>query len=288
MVSTFGSGISMVFTNGESVEAIYCEGVKVWPDTTPAPGEYYVKWWPKSASGSFIMGGEARWLQDYNGYYSGPFITSYSYHDFSSYVIDRSAFEGNSEIYAVETNLPNIGDAAFRNCTSLKYFSASNARTVMSGVFQACSSLLTVYIPGCRFANNGVFWNCTNLRNVDITSCTGTSYLAFNNCRHLPAICLPNCRLLQEETFYGCYDLSYVELPVCSRMGDKVFRYCSALMTVVLGYSGVCQLGVDSSPFYDTPILNGSGSILVPLEWVSDYKDEYPYLSSHIFPIPHA
>lgn len=279
----------MVFNNGESVDAIYCEGVKVWPDITPAPGEYYVKWWPKSASGSFIMGGEARWLQDYNGYYSGPFL-SYS----NNYYIDSSAFTGNTDIYAIETNLPYIGKHAFSNCTSLLYVSASSCTFLMGNstnqalgqyTFANCTSLLTVYMPLCSRVGQLAFYSCTNLRNVTLTSCRVLVEGAFYKCEHLPEITLPNCSAIDESVFMNCYDLSYVDLPICSKLHAGVFRSCSDLTAVYLGYSGVCSF--ETSVFRDTPIAYGSGSIFVPLEWVSEYKSTYSSLSSCIFPIPH-
>ena len=219
MIYTFGREISMDFTNGESVEAIYCEGVKVWPAITPEPepGEHYIKWWPKSASGSFIMYEEAHWLQEYSGYYSGPFQSHTQESTGTRYWTDKSAFKDVSTIQVVETNLDVLDNRAFEGCTSLSYFMASQCVYVSARAFHDCSSLISVYLPSCSIISEGAFWSCVNLRDVYLPNLVAANgWFNFGGCFHLPEITLPKCRFLGNETFIVCSDLSYVDLPVCS------------------------------------------------------------------------
>lgn len=285
MVKTFGSDIEKVFTGGEPVEAIYAEGVKVWPTTSS--GEYYIKWWPKDLSGSFVIGGETRWLQDYSGYYSGPF-SSASWHDLSSkvYYIDSSAFQSTG-VVAVETNLKAIGQNAFMDCTSLVYFSAPDCVQLgwedvalpIGYQFNGCTSLREVYFDNLKSVPGFAFEHCENLIYVNMPKCERiVGAAAFLACYSLEYIVLPECVVIAQETFEYCSNLKGVTLPVCHGIGSNVFSHCPSLETLTLGYSGVCS-GLGG--------LNYSASILVPLEWVSEYKSTYSTRASQIYPIPH-
>lgn len=281
MVKTFGSDIEKVFTGGEPVEAIYAEGVKVWPTTSS--GEYYIKWWPKDLSGSFTIGGETRWLQDYSGYYSGPFLsTSYGGRVTpSAYYIDSGAFTGTG-VVAIETNLKLIGPMAFDRCESLVFVSASQCVSFMIAnndttyTFGYCSSLREIYCDELGAVGQFGFTQCDNLIYVSLPKCTGIAGWAFQGCDLLEHIELPSCTFIATGAFQNCSRLEVVDLPVCSVITESAFKGCSSLSILTLGYSGVCSMSGA------VPV---NTDIFVPLEWVSEYKSTYPYHSSHIFPI---
>lgn len=287
MVRTFGSDIEKVFTNGEPVEAIYAEGVKVWPDNPTPSGGYYIKWWPKDVSGSFIIGGEARWLQDYSGYYSGPFLSiRYAGQSSSEYYIDSRAFEGTG-VVAVETNLKLIGAHAFESCQSLVYVSAPQCSSFMrvgeggtgTYTFRNCNSLREVYFNNVSWVGTYTFTGCQSLIYVSIPKCGVIGEWAFMSCYALPELVLPSCYTLDNDVFPNCSSLSVVTLPVCSYIGESAFYSCSNLQYLTLGYSGVCSIS--------GALIPSRTNIYVPLEWVSEYQSAYPSMSSHIFPIPH-
>ena len=287
MVETFGNNIVGAFTGGQSVEAIYTGSVKVWPDSPVPSGQYYIKWWPKDLSGSFVIGGEARWLQDYNGFYSGPFLSgNWTYG--SGYMIDSNAFESTG-VVAIETNLGLIGKAAFASCSSLVYFSASkffampNMR-VGAFIFNSCTSLTTLYLPEVVAVATGCFQNCDALHYLYLPKCSVVTEYAINYCDNLVYIDLPACKIVDNDAFEYCPNLRDVRLDICSSIGTSAFWHCSNLNTLYLGYSGVCSgLGLTNT----NTAFSSSGSIYVPLEWVSEYKSQYSYWASHFYPIAH-
>ena len=294
MVETFGNNIVGAFTGGQSVEAIYAGSVKVWPDSPVPSGQYYIKWWPKDLSGSFTIGGETRWLQDYSGFYSGPFLSSIwfpsAYSPSSGYALDDSAFAGTG-VVAIETNLDCLGKHAFESCASLYYVSAS--KCVFLGrnggyttTFQDCTSLKSVYLPLVSFIGGNTFRNCSSLTDVYLPECTTVYEYAFYVCRNLMYVELPKCTVIDNYAFGNCTNLRDVRLPMCQGIGTSAFDNCSNLDTIILGYSGVCSgLGLNAT---NTKLANGQFSIYVPLEWVSEYKSQYSYWASIINPIPHA
>lgn len=284
MVTTFGNNIVGAFTGGQSVEAIYTGSVKVWPSEPVPSGSYYIKWWPKDLSGSFTIGGEARWLQDYNGYYSGPFFSSSWGASGSGYWLDDNAFRSTG-VVAVETNLDVLGWGAFLDCSSLVYISASNCKYLgrnnnrYTHTFNGCTSLRNVYFSNLSYIGPYTFFSCSSLSDVYLPECLLTVEEGFMNCG-IQSVYLPNCSIIDNNTFEACSNLREVYLPVCNSIGASAFWRCGNLETMVLGYSGVCSgLGLTS---YQSII-----SIYVPLEWVSEYKSQYSGRASMIFPIPH-
>lgn len=287
MVTTNGKDIISAFTYGYPVDVIYNNGVQVWPTSSL----YYLIWTPTSLSGTFSMNsGETKYFENYNGFYSGPFYTS-RVTSYTSWVsrcyIDDYAFESNSEIRSVATNCEMIGFHAFADCTSLLYVHAS-AYSVKGGAFENCTSLYMVDLPNCSIISKYGFSGCNNLKYVSLPECISTSLWAFLDCTHLDQITLPKCEYLASVTFENCYMLDNVVLPVCSAVASAAFLNCSNLQTITLGYSGVAILG--DSCFYGTwidPIFPSvaKGSIYVPSEYVSRYKNQFPGWSSMFFPI---
>lgn len=300
-VSTFGSNIVEAFTGGVPVTAIFMGSTQVWPtsspDPSPEPSEYYIEWWPRSLSGTFTIGGETRWLQDYNGYYNGPFISG-SFYDENNHVIrlpaiDSSAFKSTG-ILGVRTNVPFIETNAFMDCTSLAYVSMPG-RYLRDGVFRGCTRLTDITLPELHILRLNVFNDCTNLRNVDLPNVTAVGWRstgalgqgpAFLNCWNLQSVSIPNCTLvggamLGRGAFQDC-GLPSIELPKTSFIGSYAFDGCSRFSCLTIGYSGVCTgLGLVGSS-------QNRVSIYVPLEWVSEYKSTYSGRAGQFYPIPYS
>lgn len=295
MVYTFGNSIVGAFTNGSSVNAIYTYGEKVWPDGSTPSGSYYIKWWPKSASGVFIIGGQARYLEDYNGYYSGPFLSSsifslgFGYHmSFSSsvYYIDSSAFQSTS-IIGVETNLKYVEFGAFEGCSNLRYVSMPEVAGVSGSTFANCSMLYEVEMPKLKQLTYENFNNCTYLHYASFpeVSWMGAEVTFFSNCSSLIDVYLPKCRWMDKWALAWC-GISSIELPSIARIGDYCFRDCSNLQTIVLPGSSIPMIG--ENVFSGTKMYTSSARIYVPISMLLDYKSAWAGVASIIYPIPHS
>ena len=290
MVTTFGNSIFGACTGDRPVKAIYAYGEKVWPSEL-VPGEYYIKWSPADLSGSFTIGGETRWLQDYSGYYSGPFLSksvNLPSGGFSTvYLIDASAFRSTG-IIAVETNLEFISQRAFMDCSSLVYVSMPNILMTNGGIFRSCTKLGYVELPALQALSQDTFNSCTNLYEVSLPNCRwiGTDAPAFRSCYNLQSLYLPVCSALDDYAL-AWTGLSILELPVCSTVGPSVVYSCSSLHTLILGYDGVVP-GAGALT-QGTQITSSTGSIYVPLSWVSEYKSAtgWSQFADIIQPIPH-
>lgn len=263
MVTTFGNSIHSAFTYGFPVKEIYCNGVLVWPLSNSF---YYIKWTPTSISGPFLMNsGQTMYLEDYDGFYSGPFYIDPVEPSYSSYVsrceIDTSAFQSNSEIVTVVTNCEEINAGAFAYCPSLIYAHAKCYR-LWNGAFVGCSSLFSVELPNCSYISWKAFQSCTNLTYVSI----------------------PKCEFLGFEVFCDCKALDNLYLPDCSYIYDNAFMGCTNLTTITFGYSGIVSFG--GNMFSNTPIGSLSGRIYVPRDWLASYKERYPYYSTIFYQIP--
>lgn len=289
MVITEGKSIIGAFTGGRSVAEIYTYGEKVWPKSEPAPGEYYIKWWPKDLSGSFIIGGEARWLQDYSGYYSGPFLETTRVVDYSTIhlkTLDSSAFMSTG-VTGIETNLEHFGSNAFTYCSSLLYVRASKLFWMDHGVFYACPNLYYVSVPELYSTKGAAFKGCSRLGTIDLPNINILYQAAFNDCTNLYEVSAPKCAMLGPdfEVFYKCYNLKSLELPNLWRIDGSALQN-NGLNTLVLASNSVVSLGGD---FSGTGITSSTGSIYVPLSLVSEYKSAsaWSYYSKIIYPIPH-
>ena len=291
MIKVFGSEIDGVYTEGHKVEAIYTGGVKVWP-STPVSSVYYIRWWPKSASGEFKINGETHNLQDYNGYYSGPFLTTSITSPYgASYVvsyIDSGAFAGTS-IIGVETNLVYVSHSAFANCSSLKYVSMPKVSVMRAEVFSSCTSLTYIELPNLWEMPLSVFNDCTNLRDASFAKCirmVPTMFVAdaFAHCSNLTNVYMPMCSNLGSYAFAWCGLIS-IELPACRVIQEYAFQNCSKFRTLVLEGSSVVTLY--DSAFSGTRLKSSVGAIYVPSSLVSDYKvaSRWSDYASHIYPI---
>lgn len=280
MVDVFGNSIIGAYTGGVSVKEIYANGVKVWPTSGPEPSEYYIKWWPQNLSGSFVIGGEARWLQDYQGYYNGPFLTDwFTTVSKSLPYIDHNAFRSTG-IVKVETNLPCISDWAFAECLSLSSVSMPMWSVLvpndqyMGNVFNGCTHLRTVSLPALPDLRFGTFQDCTNLIDVYLpnVSIIGGGILgggtAFGNCSNLQTISVPNLTTINPRGMAGA-GISVIELPNIEVIGKTAFEYCKKLDTVYIGPK-LSSLGTDA--FFSTKITSTTGSIYVPISMLLSYK----------------
>ena len=149
------------------------------------------------------------------------------------------------------------------------------------------SDITGVSLPECRYIGNEAFAYYSTLNQVNIPECRYIYDFAFDNCGSLSQISLPVCEYIGEAAFQHC-SLKQVSLPKCSYIGNGAFLQCLPLMSITIGYSGVCNMNVtDIDAFEGTYIGYGNGSIYVPASLVEAYKsaENWSKYSSQIFPI---
>lgn len=183
-----------------------------------------------------------------------------------------------------------IGDAAFKNCTSLKYVNSLKPNTTAvvtqigneafrntgleditiqlsnggsygagcgSYAFADNSHLSSVKMERNPYVGEYMFSNCANLKSFSMAN--SHSYVgrnAFENCVSLRSITFPqNFYWLTEEMFKGCTNLTSVSFQETSQLrtidGD-VFSECSSLTSITLPSS------VSSLEYIDDNFLRGS------------------------------
>ena len=286
MIKTLGNNIVSVFTGGNPVKAIYTYGEKVWPTSGPEPTEYYIKWTPSDISGIFTIGGEARFLQSYNGYYNGPFLSSNVLESgvgVPYYYIDKGAF-ASTNILTIDTNIRYVSAGAFKGCSSLQTVKMPG-RYVLNGAFMNCTELQTISLSELKNLHPFTFEGCTKLRYVYLPNVTviGEDYAAFSNCVNLLSVSLPKCKIIDDYGMASCgiYEIS---LPEISMLNGHAFYSCSNLSTIYLGNT-IPTLG--EGVFQGTKITSSTGSIYVPISKLLAYKSAsgWSVYSNIIYPI---
>ena len=286
MIKTLGNNIVSVFTGGNPVKAIYAYGQLVWPTSGPEPTEYYIKWTPSDISGIFTIGGEARFLQSYNGYYNGPFSSSNVLESgvgVPYYYIDKGAFASTS-ILTIDTNIRYVSAGAFKGCSSLQTVKMPG-RYVLNGAFMNCTELQTISLSELKNLHPFTFEGCTKLRYVYLPNVTviGEDYAAFSNCVNLLSVSLPKCKIIDDYGMASCgiYEIS---LPEISMLNGHAFYSCSNLSTIYLGNT-IPTLG--EGVFQGTKITSSTGSIYVPISKLLAYKSAsgWSVYSNIIYPI---
>lgn len=66
-----------------------------------------------------------------------------------------------------DTNLNELSEGAFKNCTSLNYLDLGNIKTINARAFENCSALETIYLnDNVEFVGEGAFKNCLGAKNI--------------------------------------------------------------------------------------------------------------------------
>ena len=194
-----------------------------------------------------------------------------------------------------DSKVTTIGDAAFRNCSSLTSVTIPDSVTAIGNqAFAYCSSLTSVTIPdSVTTIGNNAFYGCRSLESVTIPeSVTSIGYQAFYDCNKLTSVTIPDsvttigssafryCSSLTSVTigdsvttignnaFQYCDSLTSVTIPdSVTTIGNYAFRYCYSLTSVYCKATTPPAGG--SSMFSDNP---SGRKIYVPMESVEAYK----------------
>ena len=108
-----------------------------------------------------------------------------------SSIIDRSISGSfSSDVF-------NIGNSAFRGCSSLTSVSFPNVISIGTNAFYNCSGLTSASFPNATNIRDSAFYNCSKLTTIYIgtntsTVCTLASTYVFNSCPNLTNIYVPS------------------------------------------------------------------------------------------------
>ena len=108
-----------------------------------------------------------------------------------------------------------IGDGAFRNCTTITSISIPDSvTTIGASVFYGCTSLENVTIPdSITKIGEGSFMRCSSLETIDLPyNLTKVSSYLFEQCTSLKSIVIPDNVSYVGYSFYGCTSLESVTL----------------------------------------------------------------------------
>ena len=326
MISINGNNILSAYTGGIPVQAIYCEGTKVWPTSDMSLSYYYASWTDRTggnvirlSSKNFSYVSYERNNKGFFRWYNQQYITYSTFGDIvcdyfetNARTINPYAFAADFSAYThslVSVSLPgciDLGECAFYSMVTLQSISLPECTGIWSHAFNGCTSLQSISLPKCKILGIYAFNNCKNLQSIDLPVCMSIGDSAFTYCSSLQSIDLPNCSYIGGNAFYLCSSLQSISLPLCSYIGNSAFYDCYSLQSISLpkcSYIGcsafyycksltIITLGYSSVCSLYTSgvrsVFNYLKSIYVPSSLVSAYKSAsgWSAFSSQIFAIP--
>ena len=161
---------------------------------------------------------------------------------FSEGVFSKATFEGSSietfEEFQYFTNLKNIKNGMFKNCSRLTTITLPNSVTsIGEWAFDGCTGLTSIEIPNSVTAiGSGAFYDCTGLTSITIpNSVTSIGNYAFYGCTGLTSVTIGNSvTSIGEGAFSGCTGLTSITIPnSVTSIGYGAFRNCTGLTSVL-------------------------------------------------------
>ena len=182
------------------------------------------------------------------------------------------------------SNVQHIGDSAFQSCQSLKNINLPKCEYIGGNAFFECRSLTSIELPECKDIQGYAFAFCENIQSASLPKCEVLGYNVFHNC-DLSSIDLPKCWKIESESFCQNHNLKTADLPICERLQGSIFaedenltsvivphcffmlgetfRECQSLTELDLSKTYTCYLENVEGAFYNTPLMNGNGSIYI-------------------------
>lgn len=202
--------------------------------------------------------------------------------------VGNSVFRNCTSLTSIKfsKNITKIGNYTFEGCTALKKIELPAALTTLGhGTFRGCTSLETISFPeNLSVIKNSTFQDCTSLTKLNLpSSLTNICDYTFAGCTGLTTINLPeNLTRIGSYTFQGCTSLTGVTFPdSLTEFGTYVFRNCTSMTEMHLpAYLTTIPTGT----FYNTGIQN----LVIPYGYTSIGSEAFAYcekLSNVVIPV---
>ncbi len=147
-------------------------------------------------------------------------------------------------IFEKGSNLENIGDSAFTDCSALISIEIPDGVTGISqATFSGCSGLTDISIPNSiRNISRTAFYGCDNLNftvynNAKYLGNSSNQYLClYEPTQETVTTCVVHsqCKLIIEDAFEDCANLISVDIPnSVMYIGNSAFMNCSSLSSVI-------------------------------------------------------
>lgn len=154
-------------------------------------------------------------------------------------VVYEAAFSYCDKLLSVKFNVDDsaiidLGDNAFRNCTSLTTIELPKGCTIHDSTFTDCVKLKSVVFDGSEIGPFA-FRDCEQLKNISLgDGINKISAAAFYNCSALETIDLPNSvKAIGSHAFCGCNALKQISVPNgVTMIPNNAFERCYVLKTV--------------------------------------------------------
>lgn len=134
--------------------------------------------------------------------------------------IEKNAFAFCENLDGVmfksDTELENIGIAAFTGCKKMRYFKIPDTVThIENYAFSNCEKLRETHIPNVTVVPFGAFQGCTNLRKATIDEgVVSIGGEAFWGCEKLEKVSIPSTLVdMGQAAFNKCNSLTHLDLP---------------------------------------------------------------------------
>ena len=201
-----------------------------------------------------------------NAFYNTAYYNNYTNWENGVLYISKhliKAGNGISGTYAIKSGTKCIADAAFKDCTELKYVVVpSSVTSIGTSAFSGCTGLTSVTIGNSVTSiGTSAFSGCTGLTSITIpNSVTSIGTSAFYGCTGLTSITIGNSvTSIGTYAFYGCTGLTSITIPnSVTSIGTSAFSGCTGLTSITIPNS-VTSIG--SSAFEGC---TGLTSITIP------------------------
>ncbi|MGI6359509.1 MAG: leucine-rich repeat protein [Acholeplasmatales bacterium] len=144
----------------------------------------------------------------------------------------------NSLVKVIITDTANIGEDAFKNCSSITNITLPNNLTSIGAYAFRGAGIPSITIPSSMTTiSNYAFSYCTSLTSIEIpSSVTSIGEYAFSFCDGFTNFTIPNSiTSIGIAAFEDCHNLKSVIIPnSVTSIGHSAFAYCTSLTSITI------------------------------------------------------